>query len=214
MSTAAQTIANRENAQLSTGPRTPEGKSRSAANSTRHGLAGSFAVLAHESADDYDQLLTQFCEKYLPTDGVEAFLIQQMTQAAWRLARIERLEARALELALENGDPNLDPDARILKSSTTYLDQFQRYRTAAERSFHKAHKAFMDSRTADKKLEAAQARAETAEMKRQTAADIKAIDDFVYARPPFLQNEPNFTRPQSPSARPHPVNPRASVAKK
>src|SRR5512133_451601 len=110
MSTASHTLANRENAQLSTGPRTPEGKSRSAANSTRHGLAGSFAVLAHESVEEFEDLETELLHKFLPVDAHEHFLVNQMIQAAWRLARIDRLEGRAFELSLEAGDPSTDPD--------------------------------------------------------------------------------------------------------
>ena len=45
MATAAQIQANQHNAQLSTGPRTAEGKARSAANSTRHGFCSQSVLL-------------------------------------------------------------------------------------------------------------------------------------------------------------------------
>jgi len=64
MSTQAQLLANRENAQRSTGPRSAEGKSRSAANSTRHGLSGCFAVLNHESLEEFQQLQADYKEQF------------------------------------------------------------------------------------------------------------------------------------------------------
>ena len=48
MSTPAQTTANQLNAQLSTGPRTPEGKSTSSQNSTKHGLTCAYPVIRSE----------------------------------------------------------------------------------------------------------------------------------------------------------------------
>src|SRR5947209_9769583 len=55
---AAQTAANRHNAKHSTGPRTEEGKRRSAANSTKHGLTSSAVVLPNESQEEYESFRT------------------------------------------------------------------------------------------------------------------------------------------------------------
>ena len=49
----AQIQANRLNAQLSTGPRTPEGKKRSSLNALRHGLSGQIVVLPNEDMQAY-----------------------------------------------------------------------------------------------------------------------------------------------------------------
>src|SRR5437870_3866487 len=42
---------NRQNAQKSTGPKTPEGKARSSKNATKHGLTASYAHLPDEPDD-------------------------------------------------------------------------------------------------------------------------------------------------------------------
>jgi hypothetical protein len=52
-----QLAANRANAAQSTGPRSPEGKSRSALNSRKHGFAAStFAVVRLEDIDEVGKL--------------------------------------------------------------------------------------------------------------------------------------------------------------
>jgi hypothetical protein len=60
MATTAQILANQQNAQKSTGPRSPEGKAASAQNAAKHGLSSAFRVLQHEDQDEFDQTLTTF----------------------------------------------------------------------------------------------------------------------------------------------------------
>src|SRR5947208_1976727 len=97
MATQPQLDANRENALHSTGPRTAAGKSRSAANATRHGLTGTFSVLSSESQDDFDDLLQRMLAEVHPQGEHETFLVQQMAQSRWLLLRAERLENRLFE---------------------------------------------------------------------------------------------------------------------
>ena len=53
MATPAQTLANQQNSQHATGPRTPEGKHQSSLNSLRHGLTGQTVVLPGEDTEAY-----------------------------------------------------------------------------------------------------------------------------------------------------------------
>jgi hypothetical protein len=136
MATAAQVLANRENARQSTGPRTAEGKQRSAANATKHGLSSAFTVLPDESQEEFDALAHQFRAEYQPQGEHQHFLIDQMIQARWRIARINRLEDAALCQMMDSG---ATVDVRALAT-------FQRYRTAAERSYYKAQTEMHNAR--------------------------------------------------------------------
>ncbi|MCX6622378.1 MAG: CopG family antitoxin [Acidobacteria bacterium] len=69
MSTTAQLLANQQNAARSTGPRTPEGKAASAANSTSHGLTGSFRLLPGEDIEEFRKLLAAYDTEFDPAGG-------------------------------------------------------------------------------------------------------------------------------------------------
>jgi hypothetical protein len=66
MATQRQIRANRRNAALSTGPKTPQGKAISAANAITHGFCARNAVLPSESSEDYQALLDQFENEFQP----------------------------------------------------------------------------------------------------------------------------------------------------
>jgi len=156
MASTAQILANQKNALLSTGPKTPEGKSAAARNSIKHGLSGAFTVLPHEDQDEFDILLACLRDEMAPTDEHESFLVEQMAQSRWRLRRLQRLENAALELLMEieQGSPlvTLDSDhriaARMIQGRGDALASLHRYSTAAERSYYKAHKELLAARRA------------------------------------------------------------------
>src|SRR5215831_14165150 len=92
MPTEAQITANQQNALLSTGPKTPEGKAAAARNAIKHGLSGAFTVLPHEDQEEFDILLACLRDEFQPANQHESFLVEQMAQSRWRLARARRLE--------------------------------------------------------------------------------------------------------------------------
>src|ERR687886_2260783 len=97
MSSTAQILANRQNAALSSGPSTPEGKAASSKNATRHGLSGAFALLPNENLEELGQLAARIRDEFHPEGDTETFLVEQMIQARWKLLRIERFEGEAYE---------------------------------------------------------------------------------------------------------------------
>ena len=81
MITPAQYEANRRNAQLSSGPKTPEGKAASSRNALKHGLLANEAVLPQENLAEFDQLLSAFLDEHHPTTATEEFLVRSLPTA-------------------------------------------------------------------------------------------------------------------------------------
>ncbi len=90
MSSTAQILANRANAALSTGPRTPQGKAAASRNATKHGLSSAFRVLAHENQEEFDQLLEDLRAYHRPGDIHQRLLVDQLAKSQWLLARAQR----------------------------------------------------------------------------------------------------------------------------
>lgn len=89
----AQLRANRENAQRSTGPRTPAGKVVSSRNALRHGgSAHSHVLLPGEDAERYEAFATGMFVEMAPYGSMEHYWAERVVAARWRLERLEYLE--------------------------------------------------------------------------------------------------------------------------
>ena len=118
---------NRANAERSTGPRTPEGKARSARNSFKHGLYSQQLIIEGEDPAQFDQLRATLRTEHQPLNSTEEILVDELAQHFWRMRRFRALEARAwspenLDAWCENG----------------LLALIQRSMSSAERAFHKS----------------------------------------------------------------------------
>ena len=150
MTESARTRANQQNAKKSTGPRTAAGKAAVAQNARQHGLSGSFSILAHEDSAEFHALLDQYRAEFKPASADETFLVEQMAQSRWTLARARRIEAQLMnQLAGQPAQPD-NPDASIaaelLARSGSAPATVQRYATAAERSYFRARREFQQGR--------------------------------------------------------------------
>ena len=89
-----QLAANRANAAKSTGPRTPEGKTRSAQNARRHGFtAFSYAVVRLEDLNEVANLKDDLVAFYQPVNSQELFAVERIALAQQALLRAARLES-------------------------------------------------------------------------------------------------------------------------
>ena len=90
--TASQLAANRANAQLSTGPRTDEGKSKSSLNAVKTALTGRTVLLPSDDAAAYQRHIQLYEKELQPVGRLESELVQSLADTAWRLLRIPALE--------------------------------------------------------------------------------------------------------------------------
>ena len=94
---SARAAASRKNGARSRGPKTAEGKARSAQNALKHGLrAQKHVVLPEENGGEFAALEAALIEELSPVGPLQAVLAQRIAVAAWRLARADRIEAEVL----------------------------------------------------------------------------------------------------------------------
>uniref|UniRef100_Q022N7 Uncharacterized protein n=1 Tax=Solibacter usitatus (strain Ellin6076) TaxID=234267 RepID=Q022N7_SOLUE len=129
MASPAQINANQANAQLSTGPRTVEGKARISQNAVRHGLTARHLVIRDDEKDDFAALNDSLFEELDPQGALETITFHELLHAAWNLQRFSRIEA---EVSLGTADDFTDPGAAAV------LDRLARYQSRAQRAFYKA----------------------------------------------------------------------------
>ena len=106
--------ANRRNAQQSTGPRTAQGKAKSAQNSTTHGLSrlhvnplapGCFLKI--EDENQFRILLDEYVVTYNPQHRDELDLLTEGVYAKWRQQRLWMAETAQIEIAIAQGESDL-----------------------------------------------------------------------------------------------------------
>src|SRR6201982_3475382 len=122
MTSFRQIEANRRNAQLSTGPVTDEGKTRSRQNAVRHGLTAETVIDALEDAEDYAAFEMAITADYDAQSAVERELVLRLASLLWRLRRAT---------AIENG---------LFKIHARHLLQFRQTRRA-----HQQRQELIDS---------------------------------------------------------------------
>jgi len=105
MTSAAQVLANRSNAEKSTGPRTPQGKATASQNAVKHGLLAEQVVIKGEDPAQFECYREGMLQELAPVSGVEAMLAERVVSLAWRLRRAERLQSAVFATVYrENAD--------------------------------------------------------------------------------------------------------------
>ena len=142
MSSKRRILASRANGARSSGPVTDTGKSRSARNSTRHGLLAKIVVLDNESPQAFQALLEQHLDRFAPADGVEYGIVEEMVAAFWRIRRAWAVETATLDKSIQN-QPEAEEVDRIAyafsgEAEAPRLALLHRYETRLHRIYQRA----------------------------------------------------------------------------
>jgi len=142
MRSEKQIAASRANGARSRGPKTPEGKARSARNATRHGLLAHVIVLEEEPEEAFKQLCREYAARFGPLDAVENGMVEEMVASFWRMRRIWAIENRYLDTAMANQDGPSALDRLMTAWSDLdnehRLTRLHRYETRLHMTFQRA----------------------------------------------------------------------------
>jgi hypothetical protein len=98
MASAAQILANRENAAASSGPKTDAGKTKVSQNALRSGLFSTRNCVAPEDAETYEALRAGLWETFAPQNAAEEVFTAEIVRCSWRLQRCAATEESLLSL--------------------------------------------------------------------------------------------------------------------
>jgi hypothetical protein len=90
MATERQIAANRQNASRSTGPISAEGKARSRANATRHGMAGASSLVEAAASAAFEDRRAKWGDEYQPVGESAGWALDRAVAASLRIELCER----------------------------------------------------------------------------------------------------------------------------
>lgn len=133
MATQSQILANRINAQNSTGPKSASGKAEAAKNATTHGFYAKAFVVADDEKADFEEMRENLYDNYAPCDATSLDLFQQILHASWNLHRL-----RGIENEIFAASKNPFGDEKLVRQ----LDGIRRHKGHFERALRNARKMF------------------------------------------------------------------------
>jgi hypothetical protein len=139
MPTQKQIAANRQNAQKSTGPKTPTGKAAVALNALQHGAFSQHVCLPDEDEAALIALGKKLRQHLQPVGELEVVLVDRIVTALWRLRRVVAMETSLLEEYREDTLRALATLGKaVLRDHGDRLGRLLRHETTFERSMYKA----------------------------------------------------------------------------
>ena len=214
--------ANRENAQKSTGPRTPEGKATSSQNAITHGIHVASPVLSTEDQAAFDTTERLLRREFAPRSAAEEWIFQKLIHVSWNQERMRTIEQVQYEITMLHpdltkgfafaGPPILAALAhQRLAGTTTILQSLNRQLSRLSREFYRLMNLYRETHgpivpvAPEKQTEQNEPNLHlTPEHSTECPANTLPITAyFRYAEEPADPNSPLATRHSSPSPAPH-----------
>ncbi len=120
-------LANRINAQFSTGSSSPEGRATSSLNAVKTGLTGRTVLLPSDDAAEYERHIHAIEAELRPGSAVERELVQSIADTFWRLRRISGLEAAIFAQGHVEFEGCFDQYDASLRAGMIELQTFTKY---------------------------------------------------------------------------------------
>ena len=114
MATEAQILANRHNAQKSTGPSSRQGKAAASQNSVKHGLFARQTVISSENQADFCLYRDRILSELAPESPMESMFAERIVILSWRLKRVGRIQNQTIDAL--NARNNSSPLTKLTQS--------------------------------------------------------------------------------------------------
>jgi hypothetical protein len=183
---------------MSTGPRNPDGKTRSSLNRLTHGCCSESLILPKESEDDWNKLRQAWIDDYQPHNSTFLSLLVETARAEWFLRRKTREYQKFEHSLYDKHRDSIDWSEEDHRA----IERFTRYLTTAERRFHR-HRNAVEQTRKNRELEAHRRRsldlqlAQEEQPARKAAKNAKTQQPAEPADTPLLENE-DEPRPKLP----------------
>ncbi len=189
----AQLAANRANAQLSTGPKTLDGKATSCLNAVKTGLTGRTVLLHTDDAGEYQRHVAAYEKEFSPVGPRECDLVQSIADTQWRLARIPGLEMAIYAQGraqfadeFKNHDAALQPGLIELKTFMTYEKQLRNLQLQESRLARRREKEIAELRELQKARRGDEAKNVG---QKNVGQALSPVDGFEFSSPSFIADD-------------------------
>ncbi len=207
----------RRNGALAAGTKSPAGIQTSSKNAIKHGLTSKMIVLTNESQARFDELHESYIETFQPTTPVEMDLIDQMVASQWRLRRIWIMQTAALDLKMDQQEPEIaktfhqiDQATRVTVAFTSLandeksLDLLLRYETTYTRMYQRAISTLMRLRRENQIEETRPETSHSEELRNDPPPTVEGSVSTPALAPQALKNDPPAVKSQCELSEPHP----------
>jgi hypothetical protein len=127
-----------ENGKLSQGPKTDEGKQRSAANSTKTGAYSKKLLLDHEDPAELHALHQDLLRRFRPQGPLEEQLVFDMTSLLWRKRRCAPAETALMDLQMQRMSLSVDFEFESITPEARFAVAFNALHSNGESATHLA----------------------------------------------------------------------------